>query len=267
MRAPLQEGQFPFPVKYGYAFVGQVLAGTAMAEGAKIFALAPHQDLQALPASACVPLPEGLPPRRAVLAANLETAINVLWDSHASAGDHILIIGGGILGLLLARLAAALPGAQVTVVDLQESRAETAEAFGAAFALPGAAPADQDVVINTSASPAGLTLALNSAGANARVVEASWYGAQEVALPLGGAFHSKRLQLISSQVGALPADRLPRWSFRRRLTLALEILQDPAYDRLLGDETAFEALPDRIAALLDPAAPGFLPLIRYPASD
>ncbi|GAB5467827.1 MAG: zinc-binding alcohol dehydrogenase [Rhodospirillales bacterium] len=267
MRAPFQEGRFPFPIKYGYALVGQVVEGPTKRRGETVFLLAPHQEALVVPASAAVALPEGLPARRGVLAANLETAVNVLWDSGASAGDAILIVGGGILGLLLARLAAALPGSRVTVVDRLPERAETARAFGAAFALPDEAPQEQDLVIHTSASQAGLRLALAAAGPGAKVVEASWFGSDPVTLPLGGAFHSKRLQLISSQVGALPPERTPRWSLRRRLTLALSLLQDPAFDRLLGEETAFEDLPNRLPALLDPAATGFLPLVRYDRAD
>ncbi len=267
MRAPLQEGDFPFPVKYGYALAGEIEAGPPDRLGQQVFVLAPHQDRQVVAAEAALPLPEGLPPRRAVLAANLETALNVLWDAGAAPGERILIVGGGVLGLLLTRLAAALPGSEVTVVDLLSERAETVEAFGGTFALPEAAPGEQDLVIHTSASQAGLRLALQAAGREARVVEASWFGSTEVSLPLGGAFHAKRLRLISSQVGSLPAAQTARWSHRRRLAKALDLLQDPAYDRLLGEEIAFESLPQRLASLLDAAAPGFLPLVRYRATS
>ncbi|MBC6405112.1 MAG: zinc-binding alcohol dehydrogenase [Rhodospirillales bacterium] len=264
MRAPFQEGAFPFPVKYGYQFVGRVDSGPEALVGRVVFALAPHQALQCLPGDSVVPLPEGLPPRRAVLGANIETALNVLWDAAALPGERILIIGGGVLGMLLARLAAQLPGAEVTVVDLRPERAETARALGAAFALPGAAPGDRDLVLHTSASPAGLRLALEAAGAGGRIVEASWYGTRDVRLPLGAGFHFKRLGLSSSQVGQLPAAMARRWTHRRRLAKALDLLQDPAFDRLLGEEIAFERLPGRLAQLLDPSAAGFLPVIRYP---
>jgi len=264
MRAPLQAGDFPFPVKYGYALVAEVEAGQAQPVGTTCFVLAPHQDRQLVPAEMALALPADLPPRRAVLAANLETALNVLWDAGAAAGDRILIVGGGVLGMLLARLAARLPGAEVTVVDLLAERRPTAEALGAAFALPEAAPEDQDLVINTSASQAGLRLALEAAGPEAAVVEASWFGSGEPALPLGGAFHSRRLRLISSQVGQVPPMRAPRWSRRRRLAKALDLLRDPAFDRLLGEEIAFANLPERLPHLLEDAATGFMPLVRYP---
>ncbi len=266
MRAPLQEGEFPFPVKYGYALVGRVEEGPPCLVGREAFLLAPHQECQLVAAEAAVALPQGLPARRAVLAANMETALNVLWDAEAAAGDRILIVGGGVLGMLLAGLCSALPGSEVTVTDLLPERAETAAALGAGFALAEAAPGDQDLVIHTSASETGLRTALAAAGPEARVVEASWFGSNEVALPLGGAFHSKRLRLISSQVGSLAPQRLPRWSNRRRLAKALELLKDSRYDRLLGEEIAFDALPDRMSQVLDGSAAGFLPLVRYALS-
>lgn len=264
MRAPLQEGDFPFPVKYGYALVGRVEQGPPDLAGRVVFALAPHQDYQALPLGFATPLPKGLPPRRAVLSANMETALNVLWDAEAAPGERILIVGGGVLGMLLAGLASQLPGSEVTVTDLLPERAETAAALGAGFAAAGQVPQDQDLVIHTSASEGGLATALAAAGQEGRIVEASWFGDLSVSLALGGAFHSRRLRLISSQVGRVAASRATRWDNRRRLAKALDLLQDPRYDLLLGEEIAFSDLPDRLAAALDPRAAGFLPLVRYP---
>lgn len=251
MRAPFQEGDFPFPVKYGYALVGQATEG-ALA-GRPVFALFPHQDEFRLPEDALIPLPDGLPPERAVLAANMETALNILWDSGAGPGDRIAIVGGGLVGLLVASLAARLPGAEVTVVDLQD-RAALARSMGCAFAHPDHAPTGQDAVIHASASQAGLTLALSLAGPQATITEASWHGESQVALPLGAAFHSQRLRIISSQVGSIPPDRAPRWTYRRRLAKALDLLRDDRLDALISGETAFAALPDAYAAILsDPA--------------
>lgn len=251
MRAPFQEGDFPFPVKYGYAAVA--LATEGALAGRHVFALFPHQTRFALPEEALTPLPARLPPERAVLAANMETALNILWDSGAAAGDRIAVVGGGLVGLLTASLAARLPGAEVTVIDPQD-RAAIAHGLGCAFARPDSAPSEQDVVIHTSASQSGLTLALELAGPQATIAEASWHGAEPVAIPLGAAFHSRRLRLISSQVGAIPPQRAPRWTFRRRLATALELLRDDRLDALISGETAFEALPAAYSAILaDPA--------------
>lgn len=260
MRGPSMEGTFPFPVKYGYCSVGRVMEGPL--EGRCTFALFPHQNLYRLPQASLTLLPEALPPGRAILAANMETALNILWDSGAGAGDRIAVIGAGVVGALVAKLAAGMPGADVVLVDINPDRAKLARALGLPFAVPQDAPQDFDVVVHTSASEAGLELALSIAGFGATVVEASWHGSKPVAVPLGGPFHSRRLKLISSQVGHLPADRLPRWSYTRRMAKALDLLCDPVLDVLISGETDFAYLPKVYADIL--AAPETLcHRIRY----
>ena len=248
MRAPHQEGDFPFPVKYGYSAVAEITEGPEA--GCHVFALHPHQTQFRLPAEALVPLPDGLPPERAILAANMETALNVLWDSGAGAGDRIAVIGAGVIGALCAWLCARLPGAEVTLCDRLPGRAPLAETLGCAFATPDRLPGDCDTVIHASASAEGLALALDTAGPGATVVEASWHGAGTVAVPLGGAFHSRRLRLVSSQVGSLPPVRQPRWTPRRRLAKALDLLADPRLDALISGETAFSELPAAYGRIL-----------------
>ena len=254
MRAPLQAGQFPFPVKYGYAAVGRALDGPLA--GRDVFVLHPHQDVFAAPAAMVVPLPEGVPPGRAILGANMETALNIVWDSGASAGDRIAVVGAGTVGALAAFICARLPGAEVTLVDLNPARASLAAALGCAFALPDAAPADCDLVIHTSATGEGLATALGAAGLEAAVVEASWYGDRPPTVGLGGAFHSRRLRLVSSQVGLVPPERRARWPNRRRLETALRLLRDPAVEALISGETAFRDIAAQYPRIL--AAPGTL---------
>jgi threonine dehydrogenase-like Zn-dependent dehydrogenase len=250
MRAPLQEGDFPFPVKYGYAVVGRVLGAGALADQ-DVFVLAPHQDRLAVPAAMVVPLPEGVPAGRAVLGANMETALNVVWDGRAAPGDRIAVVGAGVVGALAAWLCGRLPGAEVTLIDVLPERAALAAGLGVGFARPDTSPEDCDLVIHASASPEGLATALAVAGDEARVVEASWYGDRPVTLGLGGAFHSRRLQLVSSQVGRVPGDRRARWPLRRRLEAALRLLTDPALDALISGETAFGDLAGCYGAILD----------------
>ena len=268
MRAPFQAGSFPFPVKYGYCAVGKVMSENDNFGGAPVFALHPHQDLFYLPPDALLPLPQGLPERRATLAANMETALNAVWDSGAGPGDHIVVIGAGVVGLLVAYLCARLPGARVLAVDPQVGRAAIAMALGAAYAqpqdLPGAlAEGGADVVFHASATQAGLVSALAAAGFEGRVVETSWYGDGDVAVPLGGAFHSRRLQLISSQVGHVAPSRRSRWPHRRRLAKALELLCDDRLDALITDEFAFAELPEKLPAYFAPGADGLAAVVRY----
>ncbi len=252
MRAPIQEGDFPFPVKYGYAMVGRVEDG-ALA-GRTAFSLHPHQAHFRIPEEALVPLPDGLPAGRAVLAANMETALNIIWDSNAGPGDRIAVIGSGVVGALVGYIAARIAGSEVTLIDIDQAKATLAQMLGCAFAQPDAAPQDCDVVINTSASEKGLRLALTLAGKEATVVEASWYGSTDVSLPLGHAFHSQRLRIVSSQVGSIPASRQARWTFHRRMEKALDLLRDPILDALISGETAFADIADAYGDILaDPA--------------
>lgn len=262
MRAPLQEGAFPFPVKYGYCATGTVEDGPDALKGRAVFCLHPHQDRFIAPVEMLIPVPDDVPIRRATLVANMETALNAVWDSGASAGDRIIVVGAGIVGLLVAHLAARLPGADVTVVDVADRR-QIAERLGARFAMPDDAPRGADVVFHTSASPAGLATAIACAGLEATIVELSWYGDKDVPAPLGGAFHSQRLRLQSSQVGQVSPGRRPRWSYRRRVDKALALLTDPALDALVAEEISFADAPVELPRLLAPGAAGLAPVIRY----
>jgi len=264
MRAPMQEGDFPFPVKYGYCAVGLVEAGPTELQGRLVYALHPHQTAFTAPLSLLTPLPDGLDPRRAAIAANMETALNAVWDSGAGPGDRIALVGAGLVGLLIAYLCARLPGADVCVIDIDGSRADIVRSFGARFLqAPDAAAADADIVFHASASAAGLATAIGLGGLESRIVELSWYGEGQIAVPLGGAFHSRRLQLISSQVGQVAPSRRPRWDFGRRMRKALELLRDDRLDALITHEFPFDDLPQQLPAFLGKGAPGLAAVIKY----
>jgi len=238
-------------------------AGPKERIGENVFLLHPHQRLAEVSASDVHTLPADLPLRRAALAANMETALNVSWDAEAASGDRILIVGGGVLGLLIAGVLARMPGTAVTVTDIDPARKAVAEKMGAGFALPAAAPQDQDIVIHTSATGEGLRLSLESAGTEARVVEASWYGDKEVSVALGGAFHSRRLTLVSSQVGAVPPARRARWTTARRMSKALELLRDARFDALITDEISFDAAALALPKVFAEDSPGLMTVLRY----
>jgi threonine dehydrogenase-like Zn-dependent dehydrogenase len=263
MRAPMQEGDFPYPVKYGYCAVGMVEDGPRDLLGQTVFVLHPHQDRFVAPAAMLAPVPNGVPPRRAVLAANMETALNALWDSGAGPGDRIVVVGAGVVGLLVGYLAARLPGAEVTMVDIDLSRQALARELGCRFRKPLDAPGEADVTFHTSATAPGLACALSCAGPEATVVEMSWYGDAPVEAPLGLDFHSRRLRLISSQVGQVSPTRRARWSHRRRLDKALALLSDERLDALITGEVAFANLPDELPRLFAPGASGLATVVRY----
>jgi threonine dehydrogenase-like Zn-dependent dehydrogenase len=267
MRAPFQEGDFPGPVKYGYASVGIVERGPPDLQDRHVFCLHPHQTRYRVPADAVHVLPEGVPPARAVLAANMETAVNALWDAAPRVGDRIAVVGGGVVGLLVAWLAARVPGCEVEVIDTNASRRAVVERLGACFASPAAARPDADLVIHASGHPEGLALALDLAAFEATVLEMSWYGSQPVSLRLGEAFHARRLQLKSSQVGQVAAAQRARWSHRRRLMLALGLLREPLLDALVTDSAPFDELPQVLARLAGGAPDTLCQRIDYEGSD
>ena len=265
MKGPHMAGTFPFPVKYGYCAVGVVEDGPTGLMGRNVFALHPHQAHFALPPEQLTLLPETLPPRRAVLAANMETALNALWDSGAGPGDRIAVVGAGVVGLLVASIAAKLPGSDVTLVDVDTSRAALAATLGCAFSADGAGADDADIVFHTSASAAGLNKAISLAGFEGTIVELSWHGAGDTAVALGGAFHSRRLKLISSQVGHVSTSRRARWGYARRMEKALQLLGDARLDALITDDIPFADAPLRLPALFAPGAGGLTAVLSYEA--
>ena len=263
MRAPLMAGHFPFPVKYGYAAVGVVEDGPAELRNRRVFCLHPDQDRFVAPAAMCVPVPDAVPDRRAVLAANTETAVNILWDARPLVGERALVVGAGVVGLLAASLLARVPGLDLLACDRDPSRAEAGEALGLRFCAPEEAPGGRDLVVHASGDPGGLRLALGLAGFEGRIVEASWFGDREAALPLGEAFHARRLSLVSSQVGAVAPAMRGRRSHAERLALALSLLEDARFDALLGPATPFADLPAALPGLLA-AGGGSCPVVTYP---
>ncbi|OYW10537.1 MAG: dehydrogenase [Rhodospirillales bacterium 12-71-4] len=260
MRAPLQYGDFPFPLSYGYAAVGTVKAGPAALLHRRVFCLHPHHDAFVAPAAMCLPLPDSVPDRRAVLAANMETAVNILWDARPLVGERVLVVGCGVVGLLATFLLGRIPGLDLHAVDPDAARGPIAESFGARFSAPEAAPGERDLVIHASASGEGLRLALARCGFEGRVVEASWFGDRMVELPLGEGFHAKRLALVSTQVGQVSPAMRGRRSHGERLALALSLLDDARLDALLGPDTAFSDLPAALPSLLSPPSGAHQPL-------
>jgi threonine dehydrogenase-like Zn-dependent dehydrogenase len=263
MRAPFQEGDFPGPVKYGYLNVGTVEEGPAHLRGRTVFCLYPHQTAYVVPARSVTVVPEDVPPSRAVLAGTVETAVNALWDAAPLIGDRVAVVGAGMVGCCVARLLSRFPAIQVTLVDVDAGRGETASALGVGFALPADAAAGCDLVVHTSATSAGLQRSLDLLAPEGTVIDLSWYGEGEVRLSLGGAFHSGRLAIRASQVGTVSPARSGRRTTADRLTLALELLRDPAFDVLITGQSPFGELPDVMARLAAGSLPGLCHTITY----
>lgn len=264
MRCPMQAGEFPFPVKYGYCAVGAVESGPAEWLGKRVFVLHPHQTRFNAPIAMLNPVPDTLPDARAALAANMETALNAIWDSGMSAADKVVVVGGGLVGLLITYLAARFPGADVTLVDVNPAREAITKRFSATFCAPDCAPKNADVVFHTSANPAGLATAIAATRNEGSVVEVSWYGDKPVMVPLGGHFHAGRIKLISSQVGTVSPGHAARgWVYSSRLQAALRLLADETLDELITERIAFADLAPAIPRLLAADAQGLVTLVTY----
>jgi threonine dehydrogenase-like Zn-dependent dehydrogenase len=261
-RAPFQEGEFPGPVKYGYLNVGAVEQGPPELRGRTVFCLYPHQTAYVVPAAAVTVVPEDVPPARAVLAGTVETALNALWDAAPLIGDRVAVVGAGMVGCCVARLLARFPGVEVTLVDVDEARAEVAAALGAGFARPEHAAGERDLVVHTSATAAGLQRSLELLAPEGTVLELSWYGDDEVRLSLGGAFHQRRLAIRASQVGTMSPARARR-ATADRLALALELLRDPAFGVLVTGESPFDELPGVMERLAAGSLPALCHTITY----
>lgn len=263
MRAPHQDGELPFPVKYGYAAAGRVVSGTPDLRGRMVFALYPHQERFRLPAAALLPLPERVPPQRAVLGANMETALNAIWDAELRPGARVAVVGLGLLGLLIVALLSRRADLTVTACDILPEREKLTAEFGVKFCNPDGLRADHDIAFHTSATAAGLDATLSALRFEGTVIELSWYGDSTVPIHLGGPFHSQRLTIRSSQVGHVAPRRRTVLTHRERLGRALALLDDPRLDAFVTTDVAFEALPDAIPGLLGPNAAGIATRVVY----
>ncbi|WP_447005949.1 zinc-dependent alcohol dehydrogenase [Saccharothrix isguenensis] len=258
MRAPFQEGDFPWPVKYGYLNVGVVEHGPLL--GRTVFCLYPHQTHYVVPADAVTPVPDAVPASRAVLAGTVETAVNALWDARPLIGDRIAVVGGGMVGCAVAAVLARFPGVRLQLVDADPARASVAAALGVDFAPPGRAAGNCDLVVHASATEAGLARSLALLAPEGEVLELSWYGDRQVSVPLGEFFHSRRLRLRSSQVGVVAR---PDRTYAERMALALDLLADPVLDALITGESDFEDLPSVLPELASGAIPSLCRRVRY----
>lgn len=263
MRCPYMGGSFSFPVKYGYSLVGEVVAGPESLLYKRVHVLHPHQTLAAVRCEDLLVLPENLPPARATLISNLETAITAVWDSGVHVGDRALVAGFGIIGSLVARLLSGIPGTEVYVTDSDPHKTGLATRMGFALYEPLQHP-DLDVAFNASATAEGLQSAIDSLGTEGRVIELSWYGTHDVHLWLGDTFHSRRKAILCSQVSTIPAAMRTRWSRQRRRELAARLLCDPVFDQHISHVVRFEELPEVFDRLLTMPSDCLSILVEYP---
>jgi 2-desacetyl-2-hydroxyethyl bacteriochlorophyllide A dehydrogenase len=264
---PSLAGDLRFPIRYGYAVVGEVVEAGQGVEpawlGRRVFAFQPHHTVFACRPAELLPIPEGIADENAVLLPNVETAVNLLLDGAPLIGEKVAVFGQGIVGLLATALLAGLPLSRLVTADLHPSRRKLSLELGAGESLDPAAAdfagktADFDLAYELSGSPAALGQALAATGFGGRVVIGSWYGKKPVSLDLGGAYHRSRIRILASQVSSLAPELSARWTKERRIEVAWERLRRLRPSRLVShrlplaeaaeayrllDETPHEAL-------------------------
>ena len=262
MRAPLQVGDFPFPVRYGYSAVGRITAGNGV--GTRVFCLHPHQSHFRVAADWVVPIPENVPSERAILAANMETALNAIWDAELRPGQRCLVVGAGMVGSLITCLLSRRADVSVLLTDVATETGALSNDLNVRFCVPDDVPKGAfDVAFHCAAAESGLQTAVDSLAFEGRVIELSWYGDRPVSVRLGGNFHANRLQIISSQVGHVALARRASTTHRDRLGLALAALADDRLDALITNKAQFRDLPAALPDLLSDGAPGIATRIVY----
>lgn len=252
MRAPKQLGDFSFPVSYGYLTVGVVDQGPNEWIGTRVFGLLPHHSHHVVRPDEVYPIPNDISDHRALLAGAVETGLNIVWEQPPRFGDRVTIIGAGMIGAATALLAVKLPLERLEVLEMHQSRRDLISSWGITALAPEDASDDCDVVIHVSGHEAGLTRGLEIAGDDATIVEASWYGQQVPAVPLGGDFHARRLRIIASQVGQVAAGHRPRRTTRQRMQTALDALNDERFDDLVTGVSPWHQLPQLMDAMTTP---------------
>jgi NADPH:quinone reductase-like Zn-dependent oxidoreductase len=267
MRAPFQVGSLPGPVKYGYLSVGVVEEGPGSLTGTRVFCLHPHQDRYVVPASALTPVPDALPSDRAVLAGTVETGINALWDAGPRIGDRVAVVGAGMVGGTVAALLRTFPLDRLQLLDVNPSRSALAAALGVELVHPDDAAGDNDLVFHCSATQSGLARSLQLLGTEAELIELSWYGTVQPRVPLGAEFHSRRLTIRASQVGAVAPARRPRRTTSDRLSLAMRMLHDPVFDVFITGHAPFSALPQTMESIFDDDTETLCQVIDYPGDE
>ena len=267
MRAPFQVGSLPGPVKYGYLSVGVVEEGPASVKGTRVFCLHPHQDRYVVPASALTPVSDAVPSDRAVLAGTVETGINALWDAGPRIGDRVAVVGAGMVGGVLATLLRRFPLDRFQLVDVNPSRSALAVALDVELVHPDDAAGDNDLVFHCSATESGLGRSLQLLGEEAELIELSWYGMVQPRVPLGAFFHSRRLTIRASQVGAVAAVRRSRRTTSDRLALAMQMLKDPVFDVFITGHAPFGALPQTMEMIFNDDIETLCQVIDYPGDE
>lgn len=257
MKVPYMEGSFSLPVKYGYSLVAR------SEEGQCYHLMHPHQDLVSVNPESLTPVPPGIPPSRAVLVSNMETALTAYWDAGPLKDEKIMIAGFGLIGALTALLLRLKGFQDITVYEPDATRTGLARRLGFHTGDPGFDPGPFDLAFHSSGNASGLQHCLEVMGPEGRILELSWYGRQKITLGLGEHFHINRLRIIASQVSSIPRNLQGAWNFAKRKQEVLSLLADPCWDRLEIEEVPFETSPAVFYKIRHSQTKGLTYILKY----
>ena len=233
MRAPHQVGEFNKEVKYGYLSVGEVIIGPKNLLNKMVYTMFPHQSMYVLKTSFATLIPDHIPHKRALLTANMETAINAVWDSNPSIGDKTYVIGCGVVGILMAYVLSKTFGVKVTLIDKDNSKSKLCELFNINFENNIDCIEDPDIIYECSGNISVLNELANNCTLETKICVLSWYGKQQAKIKMGENCFSRRLKIIFSQVGNITAIKSKKWNNLTRRALALELLDNKKLDILI----------------------------------
>lgn len=242
---PSLSGTVGYPLAYGYAVVGRVVAqgkGVRDLLGRRVFAFETHRSSFLARPEELHLIPEDVPSESAALLPTVETAVGLVHDARPLMGERVLVVGQGVVGLVTTALLSRFPLARVVTVDRWESRRRISVELGAARSLgpEGLDERDFDLTFEVSGSPEALDIALAATGFEGRVIVGSWYGEKRADVDLGTHFHRGRLSIRSSQVSRLPSHLLSRWTKDRRMQVALQAAARLPVQKLLSHRFPIE---------------------------
>ena len=242
------EGTFRFPFRYGYSCVGAMETDSGgLRAGQLVFCLHPHQSVLVRPAREMVALP-AIEPRIATMLPVVETGLQIALDAGDEHNGAVLVFGLGAIGIVAAALLVRR-GVGVIGIEPRSDRREAAAAFGVDAVAPDAAPEEASMVVDCSGDPEVLAESLDLLVHEGTALVASWYGKRSVALPLGGAFHRRRLTIRSTQVSSIPRHLQGEWSFERRTETAVGLLTELPMNTLATHTFPFDRAQDAFDAI------------------
>ncbi len=257
------EGELEYPCAYGYMNVA------SDEDGKRYFAFVPHSTVFAAGSESLIEIGD-LPAEDAVFLANMETAIGIVHDAAPRAGERILVLGQGVVGLLVSEILSRFGLVTLYAAEPREFRRSAAASITQTL-LPAehtraleylkkeTGGRGVDIAINASGSANALQLALETLVFEGRVIEGSWYGDTPIELSLGRDFHRKRLSIESSQVSNVAGKLSYRWSKERRIGFVIELLHRIRPSRFITHRIpigecsrAYELIDDPESTVLQP---------------